>query len=125
ETTHPDLAAWAAMRAARSSRDADAFHGSVGPLGTGLRAARGARSPTWSVSALETYIGCPFKFFAQYVLRLEEEPEDEEVMDPRTQGQFVHEVFEAFFRRWQLEGHQAITPDTIDAARTSFREVVE
>ena len=55
----------------------------------------------WSVSALETYLDCPFKFFAQHVLRLEEEPEDEEVMDPRRQGQFVHDVFEDFFREWQ------------------------
>ena len=46
-------------------------------------------------------------------------------MDPRTQGQFVHEVFEAFFKRWQDEGHQAITPDTIDLARAVFRDVVE
>ena len=125
ETTDPDARAWASMRAVRSSRDADAFHGFVGPLGTGLRSARGDPSPTWSVSALETYLGCPFKFFAQYVLRLAEEPDDEEVMDPRTQGQFVHEVFEAFFKRWQHEGHHAITPDTIDAARTIFAEVVE
>ena len=80
------------MRAARSPRDAPAFHGSIGPWGRVCR--RGA----WSVSALETYLGCPFKFFAQHVLRLEEEPDDEEVMDPRTQGQFVHEVFEALLQ---------------------------
>jgi RecB family exonuclease len=103
------------MRASRSPGEADAFHGQTGPL----------PQKTWSVSALETYLGCPFKFFAQYVIRLEEEPEDEEIMDPRTQGQFVHEVFEAFFKRWQREGHQAITPETIGTARTLFREVVE
>ena len=37
----------------------------------------------------------------------------------------MHEVFEAFFKRWQDDGHQAITPDTIDTARTLFRDVVE
>jgi hypothetical protein len=135
EELDPDAREWISMRAARSSRDDDVFHGFVSP-GTGLRTARGDPSPTvrsarggqapaWSVSALEAYLGCPFKFFAQYVVRLEDEPEDEEVMDPRTQGQFVHEVFEAFFRRWQHEGHQAITPDTIETARILFREVVE
>jgi ATP-dependent helicase/nuclease subunit B len=103
------------MRIARSPREADAFHGQTEPLA----------QKTWSVSALETYLGCPFKFFAQHVLRLKEEPEDEEVMDPRTQGQFVHEVFEAFFARWQERGHQAITPRTIETARRLFREVVE
>ena len=127
---------WLAMRAARSSPDAAVFHGFVGPVGTGLRTDRGDPSPlhrtdrgdpspTWSVSALETYLGCPFKFFAQHVLRLEEEPEDEEVMDPRTQGRFVHEVFEAFFKRWQEDGRQTIAPGTIDRARSVFGEVVE
>jgi ATP-dependent helicase/nuclease subunit B len=108
-------AEWAAMRAGRSPHDAAEFHGETGPL----------PQKAWSVSALETYLACPFKFFAQYVLRLEEEPEDEEIMDPRSQGQFVHEVFEAFFTRWQDEGHQAITSATIDAARSVFRDVAE
>ena len=36
----------------------------------------------------------------------EEEPDDEEVMDPRRQGQFVHEVFEAFFSAGRTSGHQ-------------------
>jgi ATP-dependent helicase/nuclease subunit B len=111
----PAAQEWLAMRAARTSGDAEAFHGQTEPL----------PHQTWSVSALETYLGCPFKFFAQHVVRLEEEPEDEEVMDPRTQGQFVHEVFEAFFKRWQNDGHQAITPETIETARVLFREVVE
>ena len=106
---------WASMREGRSSQDDDIFHGQTGPLA----------KRTWSVSALETYLACPFKFFSQYILRLEEEPDDDEVMDPRAQGQFVHEVFEAFFKRWQKEGHQAITPETIDLARALFREVVE
>ena len=115
EVLDPDAREWLSMRAARSSGDAAAFHGQTEPLA----------QKTWSVSALETYLGCPFKFFAQHVVRLEEEPDDEEVMDPRAQGQFVHEVFEAFFRRWQSAGHQAITPDTIDTARTLFRDAVE
>ena len=43
--------------------DDAAFHGSAD------------RSPRpWSVSALETYLGCPFKFFAQHVLRLKRSP---------------------------------------------------
>jgi RecB family exonuclease len=58
-------------------------------------------------------------------VRLEEEPDDEEVMDPRREGLFVHEVFEAFFGRWQDEGHGTITPDTIETARDVFRAVVE
>jgi ATP-dependent helicase/nuclease subunit B len=84
-----------------------------------------APARAWSVSALETYVGCPFKFFAQHVLKLEEEPDDEEVMDPRRQGQFVHDVFERFFAAWQATGHRAVTPDNLDAARDMFTATVD
>src|SRR5262249_39082283 len=92
-----DTRAWAEMRIARSPGDAPEYHGTV----------RSAPARPWSVSAIETYLDCPFKFFAQHVLKLEEEPDDEEVMDPRRQGQFVHEVFEQFFRAWQDGGRRA------------------
>ena len=91
------------------------FHGTVHDL----------PAHVWSVSAIETYLDCPFKFFAQHVLKLEEEPEDEEVMDPRRQGKFVHDVFERFFAAWQNAGHRAVTPDNLDAAREMFTAVVD
>jgi len=106
---------WAEMRIGRSPSEARDFHGSVGAQ----------PSRTWSVSALETYLGCPFKFFAQHVLRLEEEPDEEEVMDPRRQGQLVHEVFEAFFRSWQAAGRRAVTQENLDEARAMFAGVVD
>jgi RecB family exonuclease len=111
----PDAREWARMRQARSPRDAVAFHGELSPP------ARRA----WSVSALETYLGCPFKFFAQHLLRLEEEPDDEEVMDPRQQGQFVHEVFEEFFRTWQARGGGAVTPANLEDASALFTAEVD
>jgi RecB family exonuclease len=106
---------WARLRAGRSSSDLDIFHGAAGSR---LEA-------SWSVSALETYTTCPFKFFAQHILKLEEEPDDEEVMDPRRQGQFVHKVFETFFREWQASGHRSITATNLDQARAMFTEVVD
>jgi RecB family exonuclease len=112
ETDAPD---WAAMRARRTAGADSRYHGAAGP-----QAPRAI-----SVSAVETYLTCPFKYFAQYVLRLEEERDDEEVMDPKAQGQFVHAVFEAFFTRWQERGHRGITPENLDAARALFTGVVE
>ena len=113
--------AWAEFGGAgRSSGDARSS------TGTGRSSAESwSRHDAWSVSALETYLDCPFKFFAQHVLKLEEEPEDEEVMDPRRQGQFVHDVFERFFAAWQDAGHRAITPENLDAARDMFTAVVD
>ncbi|HXI29559.1 MAG TPA: PD-(D/E)XK nuclease family protein [Vicinamibacterales bacterium] len=109
--------AWAGLRIGRSPADAPEFHGTVRSSATPVRA--------WSVSAIETYLDCPFRFFAQHVLKLQEEPEDEEVMDPRRQGQFVHQVFEAFFTEWQAAGHRAITPANLDVAREMFTTVVD
>jgi RecB family exonuclease len=77
------------------------------------------------VSALELYLRCPFKFYAQHVLRLPEEPDDEEVMDPRRQGEFVHRVFEAFFREWHELGRRAITPAALNDARDLFTAIVD
>ena len=110
-----DARMWAELRASRTPSDAADFHGTV----------RNVPVRAWSVSAIETYLDCPFKFFAQHVLKLEEEPEDEEIMDPRRQGQFVHDVFEAFFRSWQAAGHRAITQQNLDEAREMFRGVVD
>jgi ATP-dependent helicase/nuclease subunit B len=103
------------MRVNRSPATAPEFHGSIGPIA----------SRQWSVSALETYLGCPFKFYAQHILRLDEEPDDEEVMNPRAQGRFVHTVFEEFFKEWQTSGHGSITVDNLDAARKLFERVVD
>ncbi len=106
---------WAEMRLARSAPEDARFHGRTEP----------PSAKAWSVSAIETYLGCPFKFFAQHVLRLEEDPDDEEVMDPRSQGLFVHKVFEAFFTRWRDSGGRAISSDNLEQARAMFVEVVE
>jgi RecB family exonuclease len=106
---------WVAMRMARTDGSDPRYHGAAGP-----------QAPReLSVSAIETYLTCPFKFFAQRVLRLDEERDDEMVMDPRAQGQFVHEVFEAFFRRWQDSGRRTIAPADLVDARLLFAEVVE
>ena len=84
-----------------------------------------SRRARLSVSAIETYLTCPFKYFAQYVMRLDEEREDEQVMDPKRQGRFVHKVFETFFSTWQRQGHRGITPANLAAARAVFEDVVE
>ncbi len=120
ELTSPEAAPegereWFDLRASRTSAEDPVFHGSTGPRA----------DTTWSVSALETYISCPFKFFAQHVLRLDEEPDDDEVMNPRQQGQFVHDVFESFFREWQAAGHLAITAANLPVARELFVAVVD
>jgi RecB family exonuclease len=129
-----DARIWADLRLSRSAAEQPQFHGSLPKATAELaeaaepnvsqRALRALRLP-FSVSALETYLDCPFKFFAQHLLELDEEPDDEEVMDPRHQGQFVHAVFEQFFTAWQTAGHRAITSENLDLARALFTDVVD
>jgi RecB family exonuclease len=78
---------------------------------------------SYSLSALERYQDCPFKFFAADVLKLEEPPEDEPMLSPKARGRFVHEVFQRFFQAWDARGHSTITVDRVDEARALFEDV--
>ena len=105
--------AWAERRAARP---ADSIAG-------GRTAAHVASA--YSVSSLERYQDCPFKFFAADVLELEELPEDEAALSPRARGRFIHEVFQRFFEAWDRRGEGRMTSENLDAARAVFGEVAE
>lgn len=88
-------------------------------------ATAGHAAPAFSVSALERYQDCPFKFFAADVLRLEEAPEDEPMLSPRARGRFIHEVFQRFFEAWDAGAAGTITAERLDEARALFEEVAE
>jgi len=94
-----------------------------------IRRFRGFTDPPaarpYSLSALERYQDCPFKFFAADVLRLEEVPEDESTMSPRARGRFIHEIFQRFFEAWDSRGGGAITTERLDQARALMVEVAE
>ena len=53
----------------------------------------------WSVSALELYAQCPFKFYSRYVLRLAEERDDDDGLSPLERGRMHHELFETILPR--------------------------
>jgi RecB family exonuclease len=106
---------WLTLRASRSSGADLAYHGSAG-----------IRDPmVYSVSSLERYLECPFKYFAAYVLRLPEERADESGMTPQQRGQFLHEVFETFFSEWQTTGRGTITTGNLNEAVALFEEIAE
>src|SRR5207248_9846271 len=70
-----------------------------------------------SISALEDYAACPFKFFVGRGLRAQERPEFE--VDRRERGSFQHEVLMEFHRRLQAEGKR-----WRDFAPTEAREFI-
>lgn len=111
----PLAAAWLSLRQSRTDISAPRFHGQVSA----------SDRPSYAVGALETYLECPFKFFAKEVLDLEEEQADEEARRPRAQGLFLHRVFQAFFEEWGTQGQGAITLDHLGAARQLFARVAE
>ena len=55
------------------------------------------RDRVFSVSQLETYAGCPFRFFARFLLRLREREEFEEGMTPIEKGALLHDSLYEFF----------------------------
>ncbi len=99
--------AWAEVRLARPPRTDASFHGEAGPW----------LLPRVSVSRLERYLDCPFKFYASQVLSLEEPPEDEDSRTPLERGLFLHDLFEKTFAAWKAAGHGAITADLLPEAQ--------
>ncbi len=107
-------ASWARLRASRPEFGQREFHGYTHPP-----AAR-----AWSVSALDLYGQCPFKFYSRYVLKLGEEREEEDGLTPLERGRLIHEVFETFYREWQDRGHRSVTADRLDQARALAEDVL-
>ena len=108
-------AEWLGVRAGRSPSAERRYHGQADPV----------HKVKYKVSAIDQYLACPFVYFASQVLRLEEEPDDEESLGPKAQGRLVHAVLEAFFLAWQQRGRGAITAGTLDEARALFTLIVD
>lgn len=83
----------------------------------------GHQMPAYSLTALERYQDCPFKFFAANVMKLEEPLEDQPMLSPKERGRFVHEIFQRFFEAWDARGDGTIVVDRLDEARVLFEEV--
>jgi ATP-dependent helicase/nuclease subunit B len=120
EPQRPDVlgkpaSVWLALRRSRTAADDPRFHGQ----------GDAAPSEKYRVSTIDQYLACPFVYFATRVLRLAEEPEDEEALGPKAQGMLVHEVLQAFFETWQTRGGGAITTANLNDARALFAAVAE
>ena len=75
-----------------------------------------------SPSALETYRKCPYRWFVDRKLRLEEGGEE---FGPLEIGSFVHQAFQTFYDRWADAGNARVTPDTRDQALSCLGEVFD
>jgi RecB family exonuclease len=111
----PSAQAWAALRTARAAINDPRFTGEAGPW----------VFPRVSVSRIDRYLKCPFQFFASEVLKLEEEPDDEDSPPPLERGRFLHALFEGFFREWQRRGRGSIGANEVPEARQLLLELSE
>ena len=106
---------WLHLRAVRSPAGDGRYHGTT----------RQRPADVYAVSRVERYLECPFKYFASYVLQLDEEREDESGLTPQERGQLLHGVFEEFFHAWGSRGCGAVTTPNLDEALVLFAEVAE
>jgi RecB family exonuclease len=107
--------AWLALRTSRTPSDHPQFSGMTG-----------ARAPeTYAISYLERYLECPFKYFANRVLKLPEERDEEAGLTPIERGHLLHAVFETFFREWDRQGRGTITTANVADALALFEEIAE
>jgi ATP-dependent helicase/DNAse subunit B len=91
----------------------------------------------YSVSALQQYAYCPYRFFLSAMYRLAplEEPEPLQRLDPLTKGSFFHEVQAEFFRALQrsnllpikdaaLHKVLAVLDETLTRVSTKYHELL-
>ena len=79
-----------------------------------------------SASQIESYLECPYQWFAKRRLKLESLDEG---FGPAERGTFIHAVLESFYLRFQTEVQPKVTPSTLTQARevmqAAFSQVAE
>lgn len=106
--SHPASRSWRVELARESAAPADQFDGVIGPM-----VAADARVPldqrTFSATQLLTLGQCPFRWFAQRLLKLAEPSEKEDEAGPLTLGSLFHLTLDNAVRSAQRENPTAST----------------
>ena len=68
----------------------------------------------FSPSSLEAYLLCPYRFYAQYLLKLKPEVQWEVEMTPLETGQILHRILEIFLRERQGKRSQNASEEQHD-----------
>lgn len=113
ETLEAVPLAWLSARKARPDLSSPEYKGQSDPQPT----------QQYRVSKVDRYVTCPFKYFAESVLRLPEEREDTAGLTPLERGTLLHDLFERFYRDWQDAGYGSITPALLPVAVERFTEL--
>jgi CRISPR/Cas system-associated exonuclease Cas4 (RecB family) len=81
----------------------------------------GSEGITFSPTGVERYLACPFKYFADHVLELEEEREELSRVSPLDRGTWLHKILQEFYKDWR----EPINDENIDLALERCAGVVE
>ena len=81
-----------------------------------------ARYIALSPSQIESYLECPRKWFAQSRLGARSKGEE---FGPLEKGLFAHAAFEGFYRAFQNDGHDKVTPENLPEARELMSRVLD
>jgi RecB family exonuclease len=111
----PGKEAWLAIRRERPALSDRAYGGFVDRQ----------QSQAYRVSRVDRYVDCPFKYFAESVLRLSEERDGTSGLTPLERGSLLHVLFERFYGQWQQAGHGAITAATMPDALAMFSAIAD
>jgi ATP-dependent helicase/DNAse subunit B len=65
----------------------------------------------WSVSRLNDYGKCPFRFWVSHILNVQKMEEPEAGLDARTLGELYHKALEYFYSRMKEQGLTLLSPD--------------
>ncbi len=107
----------------RTGEGSEEYRGMIaGVLGEeGRDYLNGYRHRVLSVSQIESYAGCPFRFFSRSLLRLREREKYEEAMTPVEKGALLHDVLFEFF-----SGHRKRNaPPLKGAPEAEFEDAVK
>ena len=79
-----------------------------------------AQRDEFSVSEIETYLGCPYRWFLQRALRPEE---IDSGFDSRERGSLAHELLTSFYTRWRARGRTRVCADELGEALEVLEDI--
>jgi len=96
------------------------------PAITAALAERFGEGAVFSVTALETYADCPFRFYLERVLGLAPLPPADPDLTAQERGSLVHRIAYRFYSSWKRDGNGAVTeagfPDALQRILGTGRE---
>ena len=79
-----------------------------------------AERTVFSASDIETYLGCPFRWFIERVIR---PAELDSALDAAALGRLGHALLHGFYEAFKAAGHERVRVELLEQAKTTFTEV--